>query len=246
MRVVCWNIRAGGGRRIEQIAGQLKRGRPDVVALSEFRATLPSQRLASRLHDIGLVHQRTTADPARTTANCLLLASRWPLRLVPVRGSGPEAGRWLIARVDAPRPLTIGTLHVPNMVSGRKYPFLEAVLRISERWSSGPALFAGDTNSGRIGIDEESAAFTEREEQWIAAMTEAGWPDAFRLLHPRARAYTWYAPNAGNGFRLDQAFVNQRLLPRLREVRYVWGTAVDAERRDALSDHAAMIVELYD
>ena len=246
MRVVCWNIRAGGGRRIEQIAGQLKRWRPDVVALSEFRATLPSQRLASLLRDFGLVHQRSTADPARTTANCLLLASRWPLRLVRVPGKEPEAGRWLIARVDAPRPLTIGTLHVPNMVSGRKYPFLEAVLRISERWSSGPALFAGDTNSGRRGIDEESPAFTEREEQWIAAMTEAGWPDAFRLLHPRARAYTWYSPNAGNGFRLDQAFVNQQLLPRLREVRYVWGTAADAERRDALSDHAAMIVELYD
>ncbi|MCH8009705.1 MAG: endonuclease/exonuclease/phosphatase family protein [Chloroflexi bacterium] len=246
MRVVCWNIRAGGGRRIEQIAGQLKRWRPDVVALSEFRATLPSQRLASLLRDFGLVHQRSTADPARTTANCLLLASRWPLRRVRVPGKEPEAGRWLIARVDAPRPLTIGTLHVPNMVSGRKYPFLEAVLRISERWSSGPALFAGDTNSGRRGIDEESPAFTEREEQWIAAMTEAGWPDAFRLLHPRARAYTWYSPNAGNGFRLDQAFVNQQLLPRLREVRYVWGTAADAERRDALSDHAAMIVELYD
>ena len=246
MRVVCWNIRAGGGRRIEQIAGQLKRWHPDVVALSEFRATLPSQRLASLLRDFGLVHQRSTADAARTTANCLLLASRWPLRLVRVPGKEPEAGRWLIARVDAPRPLTIGTLHVPNMVSGRKYPFLAAVLQIFERWSSGPALFAGDTNSGRRGIDEESPAFTEREEQWIAAMTEAGWPDAFRLLHPRARAYTWYSPNAGNGFRLDQAFVNQQLLPRLREVRYVWGTAADAERRDALSDHAAMIVELYD
>ena len=188
----------------------------------------------------------STADPARTTANCLLLASRWPLRRVRVPGKEPEAGRWLIARVDAPRPLTIGTLHVPNMVSGRKYPFLEAVLRISERWSSGPALFVGDTNSGRRGIDEESPAFTEREEQWIAAMTEAGWPDAFRLLHPRARAYTWYSPNAGNGFRLDQAFVNQQLLPRLREVRYVWGTAGDQKRRDTLSDHAAMIVELYD
>lgn len=246
MRIICWNIRAGGGRRIEAIAAQLRRWRPDVVALSEFRATPPSRQLGSRLHDSGLVHQLTTADPARAAANCLLLASRWPLRRVLLRGREPEAGRWLVARVDAPGPFTLGALHVPNMVSGRKYPFLDAVLRISRRWSSGPALFAGDTNSGRIGIDEESPAFTEREERWIAAMTEAGWPDAFRLLHPRARAYTWYSPNAGNGFRLDQAFVNQRLLPRLREVRYVWGKAANAERRDALSDHAAMIVDLHD
>jgi len=186
------------------------------VALSEFRATPPSRRLASRLRDFGLVHQRTTADPTHATANRLLLASRWPLRRVFVGGSAPEAGRWLVARVEAPTGFTLGTPHVPNMVSGRKYPFLAAVLRISRRWSSGPALIAGDTNSGRIGINEESPA------------------------------YTWYSPNAGNGFRLDQAFVNSELLPRLGQVRYLWGTSAKAERRDALSDHAAMIVDLYD
>ncbi len=246
MRIVSWNIRAGGGRRVEQIASQLRRWRLDVVALSEFRGTPPSQQLASRLHTSGLVHQRNTADPAHATANRLLLASRWPLRRVRVRGRGPEAGRWLLARVDAPQRVALGTLHVPNMVSGRKYPFLAAVLRISKRWSAGPALFAGDTNSGRTGIDEESPAFTAREERWIDEMEHAGWPDAFRLLHPRARAYTWYSPNGGNGFRLDQAFVNPGLLPRLRGVRYVWGTTANAERRDALSDHAAMIVDLND
>ncbi len=245
MRIVCWNIRAGGGRRIEEIADQLRRWRPDVVALSEFRATPPSQQLASRLHDAGLVHQLSTANPARAPANCLLLASRWLLRRVRIHGRKPEAGRWLVARVDAPKPLVLGALHVPNQVSGRKYPFLAAVLRISKRWNSGPALIAGDTNSGRIGIDEESPAFTEREEGWIAAMDQAGWPDAYRLLHPRARTYTWYSPNAGNGFRLDQAFVNQGLLPRLREVHYAWGKTASTERRDALSDHAAMIVDLH-
>ncbi len=246
MRIVCWNIRAGGGRRIEGIAGQLRRWRPDVVALSEFRGTPPSQRLASLLRGQGLVHQRGRADPAHTTANCLLLASRSPLRRIPARRGEPGAGRWLLARIDAPRPFALGTLHVPNMVTGRKYPFLAAVLRVSRRWGAGPALIAGDTNSGRMGIDEESPAFTKREERWIDEMAEAGWPDAYRLLHPRARAYTWYSPNAGNGFRLDQAFVNPELLPRLREVRYVWGTVANEERRDALSDHAAMIVELHD
>ena len=134
MRIVCWNVRAGGGRRIEEIAGQLRRWRPEVVALSEFRATPPSQQLASRLHTFGLVHQLTTADPARAAVNCLLLASRWPLRRVRVRGREPEAGRWLGARVDAPQRFTLGTLHVP-LVSGRKYPFLAAVLRLAKRSS---------------------------------------------------------------------------------------------------------------
>ncbi len=246
MRIVCWNIRAGGGKRVDGIARQLQRWRPDVVALSEFRGTPPSQRLAARLGAFGLVHQRTTAGPAPATANRLLLASRWPLRRLFVGEGGPGAGRWMIASVRAPQRLTLGAMHVPNRVSGHKYPFLAALLRTAQRWNSGPALFAGDTNSGRMGVDEESPAFTKREESWIDAMGEAGWPDAYRLLHPKARSYTWYSPNAGNGFRLDQAFVNPELLPRLREVRYVWGTAANEMRRDALSDHAAMIVDLSD
>ena len=98
-------------------------------------------------------------------------------------------------------------MHVPNQVSGRKYPFLDAVLTLARRWRNGPAIFIGDTNSGRMGLDEESPAFTQREEDWIDGMEGAGW---------------------------------------LRRVRYVWGTVAGSERRDALSDHAALIVDLGD
>ena len=45
MRVVAWNIRAGGGVRADAIARQLARWQADIVALSEFRATPPSARL---------------------------------------------------------------------------------------------------------------------------------------------------------------------------------------------------------
>jgi len=174
--------------------------------------------------------------------NGLLLASRWPLRRISLPRE-PEAERWLLARVAAPQPFAIGSVHAPNMVTGRKYPYLDAVRRIAREWRQGPALFIGDTNSGRIEIDEESPAFTAREEAWIDAMESAGWRDAFRLLYPRKRAFTWYSPNAGNGFRLDQAFPSPDLLPRLIDVRYRWG-AVRSNRRDALSDHAALIVDI--
>jgi exonuclease III len=54
MRIISWNIRAGGGRRVAGIAAQLQRWRPDVVALQEFRGTAPSRELARRLADLGL------------------------------------------------------------------------------------------------------------------------------------------------------------------------------------------------
>jgi exonuclease III len=244
MRVVAWNIRAGGGQRIRGIARQLARWAPDVVALSEFRATPPSAALAAWLGHAGLSCQLTTADPRRPTLNALLLAARWPLRRIRLRASPAERGRWLIAAVDAPLPLVVGAMHVPNRVSGRKYPFLDAVLACARRWRLGPALFVGDTNSGRRGLDEAVPVFSLREEGWIDALAGCGWCDAFRHLRAEARAYTWYSPNGGNGFRIDQAFVNASLLAHLRGAEYLWGGAARRGRRDRLSDHAALLVDL--
>jgi exonuclease III len=243
MRIVAWNIRAGGGRRADAIARQLLRWAPDVAALSEFRATAPSGTLESALADSGLHHQLNTAHPGSPTRNALLVASRWPLRRLRLRGAPSEPCRWLVVAVDAPLQLVLAAMHVPNRVGGRKYPFLEATLACARRWQLGPALFVGDTNSGRRGIDEEAAAFSEREEGWIDGLAGCGWADAFRHLHGDTRAYTWYSPNGRNGFRIDQAFVNEALLPCLKGVAHSWAGA-PRRRRDVLSDHAALLVDL--
>jgi len=243
MRIVSWNIRAGGGVRAELIAKQLCRWRGDVVALQEFRATPPSRRLAEALATQGLTHQETTIDRALPAANRLLVASRCPLELMRSRSAPREPGRWLLVRVLAQPGLIVGAMHAPNRVSGRKYPLLDAVHSLARSWRDGPALFAGDTNSGRIGLDEEAPAFNQREDRWMQALDDAGWHDAYRRIHGDKRVYTWYSPNGRNGFRLDQAFVNRSLLPRLTAARYRWGRVSGDGRREALSDHAALIVD---
>jgi exonuclease III len=86
--------------------------------------------------------------------------------------------------------------------------------------------------------------FSVREEGWIDALAGCGWADAFRHLRAEARAYTWYSPNGRNGFRIDQAFVNTPLLERLMDAAHEWGGAASRGRRDRLSDHAALIVDL--
>jgi exonuclease III len=244
VRVVAWNIRAGGGERAAAIARQLDRWAPDVVALSEFRATPPSRALAAAVAARGLVHQLTTADPDRPGVNALLLAARWPLRRLRLRLAPRVPDRWLAAAVRGPVPLMVGAMHVPNRAGGRKYPFLDAVLACARGWRRGPALFVGDTNSGRRGLDEEVRAFNLREEGWIDALAGCGWCDAFRHLSAETRTYTWYSPNGGNGFRIDQAFVNRALVARLQRATYAWGGAARRGRRDALSDHAALLVDL--
>ena len=102
----------------------------------------------------------------------------------------------------------------------------------------------GDTNTGRIDVDEEAPAFDKKEDGWMAAMEDARWHDAFRYIHGSERAYTWYSPNKGNGFRLDEAFVHHSMVERLTEARYHWGRDVKiGTRRDALSDHAALVLD---
>jgi exonuclease III len=242
-RVVFWNIRAGGGARVDAIARQLSRWAPDVVALCEFRATPPSYALARALASRGLVHQSTTADPRTPGANCLLVAARWRLRRLRLPGQPAEPGRWLLASVEGPQPLLLGAMHIPNRATGRKEAFFEAVLAVLHRWRRGPALLLGDTNSGRPGIDEEAPAFGPKEVAWLDTLERLGWLDAFRLHRGMARAYTWYSPNRGNGFRIDQAFVNVELRSRLRDVRYEWGRR--AAHVHGLSDHAALLLDLH-
>ena len=244
IRIVAWNIRAGGGTRVEAIARQLERWAPDVAALCEFRGTPPSLELARQLAQHGLLHQRTTTDPRRPGVNALLVASRWPLRRVRLPGEPTEPGRWLLAAVAAPRPFLLGAMHVPNRVTGRKYPFLAAVLALATRWRGGRAVFVGDTNSGRRGIDEERPGFNTQEDGWMVGLEGLGWADAFRRLQGGARAFTWYSPNAGNGFRIDQAFVNRHLWPELRGARHAWGRTRTRPGRAALSDHAALVLDL--
>jgi exonuclease III len=249
MRVIGWNIRAGGGSRAAALAGQLRRWAPDVVALCEFRASPPSAALARALAEQGLNHQATTANPRRPGVNALLIASRWPLRPLAARARPWERGRWLLAGVEAPRPFVMGAMHVPNRDTGFKWPFLDAVLRMAEGWGHGPALLIGDTNSGLPGVDEAPTCrvgFNAREGGWIEGLARAGWNDGFRHLRGEERIYTWYSPNAGNGFRLDQAFLNAALLPALGAVRYEWGRMRPGRRPSfALSDHAALLLDFH-
>jgi exonuclease III len=246
MRIVAWNIRAGGGRRVTAIADQLTLWGADAVALSEFRGTPPSAALAQALAEAGLVHQLSAASARAPAQNAVFIAARWPVARLAITRAPVRSGRWLAARIEAPQPFSLCAMHVPNRVSGKKWAFHDAVRRIARRWDLGPAIMTGDTNSGCIGIDEArvGSGFIQREHDWMCAFETHGWRDAFRHAHGDKREWTWHSPNAGTGYRLDQAFVNAALLPSVLSIRHAWGAVPTSDRRDAVSDHAAVIIEL--
>jgi len=244
MRIVFWNIRAGGGRRADWIFNQLCRWQPDIIAFSEFRGTESSQALAQALASHGWPHQLSAVDPHKMPANAVFLAAREPLNKVHLRNDKPEPTRWLLAR-HASTGLVVGSLHAPNYVTGRKRPFFDATTAFCKRWNCEPAIIGGDTNCCVPPLDGNPTMFHPWEKAWIPGLEKAGWRDVYRALEPDRPAYTWYSPNAGNGYRLDQAFINRAAHSGLAHAEHAWGAHPDApNRRDALSDHAALLVEL--
>jgi len=248
LRIIYWNIRAGGGRRIDGIYKQLLAWQPDIIGLSEFRGTPASQQLAAQLFEAGYPHQITSFLPSKLVTNALLLASRYPLLRIKSKYMPTLAERWILAEAKTPMPLTVGLMHVPNYTKPHlKYPFLESVLKTASSWRRGPAILGGDTNCGKRFIDEEKpmAGKFQKEHDFVVGMEEHGWADAFRHQHGGQREYTWYS-HRNNGFRLDYAFLSPAFASRLTAARHVWGhNPAEPERREGLSDHAALILDIF-
>ena len=244
MRIVSWNIRAGGGQRIEGILAQLIAWQPQVIALSEFRGTPASQTLAASLAEAGWPQQLQSIDDKKKATNALLIASKLPLEPLKIPAAPEQPRRWLPVKVGGDSPFVLANMHIPNYNTPFKVPYLAAVLKVIKQWKLGPAFFLGDTNCGKSYLDDETGIFWRREHEWMEAIEALAWVDAFRHLHGDKRVYTWYSYK-NNGFRLDQAFLNPTMLPALQALRYEWGhNSAAPERRDGLSDHAALIMDL--
>jgi hypothetical protein len=69
--------------------------------------------------------------------------------------------------------------------------------------------------------------------------------DSGTVTRVAAKHYWSMYSHRNNGFRLDYAFCSPHLAPAVAEVRHAWGyDSNKPERRDVLSDHAALIVAI--
>ncbi len=247
MRIVSWNIRAGGGKRASGILAQLLEWQPDVIGLAEFRGTSASQWLAAELSAAGYCNQLTSINPKLPAKNALLLASKKLLQPIAAPKMPKNRERWLLAGIATRPTLSVGLMHIPNYTTpALKYPFMAALLKMAGAWKLGPGLLIGDSNCSNRDLDEENPLGPrfQREHDWIIGMGQRGWADAFRHLYGNRREYSWYS-HRNNGFRLDQAFCNPQLVPAIIGFRHAWGlNPGQPERREGLSDHAALIIDL--
>ena len=226
-RIVTLNVRHGGGRRVRPLAGYLSGTNADVLVITEFRTGTSGSELTAAMREAGYSHQHWTVE--ENGKNAVMIACRMPFE--PVAFSLPQghSHRLVGARFGSLE------LWAAYMALGKEKLPLYALLGSTTPHST---ILIGDFNTGLHRLDEQGATFTAAKE--FANLQENGWIDVWRRQHgPDAREYSWFSP-AGNGFRLDHAFVSDDLIDRVSECRY------DHVTRSKLTDHSALTLELTD
>jgi exodeoxyribonuclease III len=228
--ILNWNIRSGGGTRVPAIAGAINALNPDIVVLTEFRIGPKGTLLLSKLNEQGFSHHASTS--AATNENTVHVASKIPF-LASRTFSQLGINSHRLLEVDFPGFSLIG-FYFPQ--KDAKRPVFEHLLKLSRERINTPALWIGDLNTGKHRIDEAGATFYCAE--YLSLLEQAGHIDAWRDCHGTEREYTWFS-NAGNGFRIDHAFVTPPLRSKVTNVYYSHD-----ERLNGISDHSAMLVEI--
>lgn len=231
LRVLAWNIRAGGGARLDGIAAALVRHDADVLVLSEYHAGAAGERLRATLVALGYPWMTKAAPPVGRKG--VLIAARRRFReFGPVDATLPEP--WKLIAADFGTLRLVG-VYMPNLLA--KLPYWEALLAHLAPFRDGRALAVGDFNTCRAFLDE--AGNTDRCAHFMDRVDALGFHDLWRRRNPERLEFSWFS-HRKNGFRLDHAFLSPRLALRAGTIGYS-----HAEREAGLSDHSAMTIELH-
>ncbi|MEQ8788426.1 MAG: endonuclease/exonuclease/phosphatase family protein [Pirellulaceae bacterium] len=251
MRILTWNVQHGG-RQQEAMASAIAELEADTAVLTEFRASPKGALLIDSLRARGLVHAEY--DRASDGTNGVLIASRLPIRLLPLEGPAHIRHRWLHFQLDGCDVDFLGVyLHggeTGDETRAEKQCFWDGILAFAGRLTDTPAMLLGDLNTGKHYVDEEEATFICADS--FEKLTSIGWTDLPRAFHGDAPMPTWWS--RVRGFRLDHSFASTPLVPRVTAAEYFSRTESHvlnhpvkrpwpAELGKALSDHAALVVE---
>ncbi len=231
MRLLTWNIRAGGGKRTEQIASVILYECPDVLVLTEYRA-VPGRALLDLLQSLSY---NVAAGVPTGAQNCVCVLSRHPIEEHSVKSSPKSVHRWVPVTIPSLN-LTLLAVHVPNQTEvWNKREFWECVEAFAADTVGKRSVIIGDLNTA---LDEDCEGDPIREAVYFKRLLDAGWVDAWRRCNCDAREFSWYS-HRSNGFRIDHCLLSPSLSASLT------GSIMRHDvRTDRLSDHSLLAVEL--
>jgi len=226
MKIVAWNIRQGGGSRIHKIAKSLLTYHADILVISEFHNTKSGSTLKSKLKDAGYTFQHSTTEPRKNT---VLIASK-------IDGDFATYYNRIVLFPEGIVSITfedfiIYGVYLPHKKKHQLFEFL-----MEEINNEKAGIIIGDYNSGINFLDQKGDSFWYTE--YFPKFLEAGYLDAFRVIHDDKKEYSWYS-HQGNGFRYDHCWLHKTLVSSVKDCYFS-----HVERENKISDHSIMVLEL--
>ncbi|MDF1694986.1 MAG: hypothetical protein P1U56_04110 [Saprospiraceae bacterium] len=228
IKIVSWNIQAGGGNRISSLVQCIKKSKAHIIVLSEFRNNSNGIILRNRLLREGFRYQGVTA--AKAQENSVLIAAQLPFstQLHP-QADLIYANNIITAQFSA---FTLIGVYMPHKKKHHLFEYIHTLISSS----SNPFLIVGDLNTGKNFVDQKGDSFWYTDQ--LNSLEEIQMIDAFRYLHGEVEEYSWYS-HQGNGYRYDHTYVSETLTSLIKSCNYdhSW-------RINAISDHSPMFLEL--
>ncbi len=255
MKVATFNVNGVNGR-LPVLLRWLEEAEPDVVCLQELKS--PNERFPFR--DIENAGYGAIWHGQKSWNGVAILArQRVPIETRRGLPGDPDDthSRYIEAAVDG---VLIGCLYMPNgnPAPGSKFDYKLRWFKRLDAYAAEllglgvPVILAGDYNVIPTDLDvykpdrwRDDALFRSEVKAAFHALTEQGWTDALRTLHPDARIYTFwdYFRNAWGrdaGLRIDHFLLSPTVAGRLN------AAGVDRHVRgwEKASDHAPLWIDL--
>lgn len=252
--IATWNVNSINAR-LPNILGWLQATKPDIVLLQEIKcqdAAFPAEAVGDLGYNVAVHGQKSY--------NGVAILSLRPLEDV-TRGlpgdPADEQARYIEASVDG---LRVASIYLPNgnPIGTEKFAYKLAwmerlrVHAASLLEQDEAVVLGGDYNVIPEPIDCHDphawlgdALFQPESRRAFRALLHLGLTEAFRALHPKERAYTFWDYQRG-AFQLDHGIRIDHLLLSPQAADRLVGCTIDKDprRQPKASDHTPVMVEL--
>ena len=227
LKILSWNIRQGGGSRIQKIASKIIESKAQIVILSEFRNNKSGNSLISDLRRNGYKSFQSSA--LATNENGVLICSQMPFTPLCQDYQDLEFSE-NVQIADFGSIIVIG-VYLPHKKKHTLFNILKSYCA-----SNIPVVIAGDFNTGINKVDQAGTSFWYEDD--FKKLLKSGFVDCYRYLHGEVKEYSWYS-HQGNGYRYDHTLISQMISSMIISCDYIHGW-----REKGLSDHSPMLLEI--
>lgn len=240
LSIINWNIGNPSLERASKQAKWLAKQDADILVLTECKNSKGGNLLESSLNLLGY---HVFFDKPKNKEYGLLVATKYSHEKSSVSDQVDYLPNRFASIVIENDIELLGT-YIPSRgydaeKKRRKRQFIESIQGAIETQSDySKRIVIGDFNILEPGHIPRYTTFENWEYDFYIALEQIQLVDAFRMVHPDVKEYSWFGRN-GNGYRYDHCFISLELLQYLEDCRYLHDT-----RELKLSDHSAQLMIL--